>query len=449
MYLINLCIELAEFPLALKKAEVVPVHKSAEKFLMNNYRPISLISNVAKIFERIIYNRMSNFLIECNIISEYQYGFVKNKGTTDALNFVSNFIYDKLDKSKPTIIAFIDLAKAFDTVDHLILFDKLSFIGIRGKVLDFIMSYLTDRYQTVKIGDANSEYKMINIGVPQGTILGPLLFILYINDLLDRMPKGMILSYADDTALLSSAQSWCEARDRISHYLKEVATWMALNKLSLNTDKTTFISFGNYSDSVPHEIELKINDIKLERVESTKYLGVIFDYNMKWDKHIEYIINKTKYLVYVFYKLAKTMSMDTLLMIYHAFFNSIAAYGIIAWGGAYSNSLNQLQALQNRILKIICKNTIFNKNRPLKIATRFELESLSYHYLTLKNIYLKSNSITRNKTLALPKISKTVGFKDSLVRAIKLFNMLPNELKILSSSVDKIKNTLRQWLQEK
>lgn len=445
-YLINLCIELSVFPIAFKKAAVVPIHKSSKKCLMTNYRPISLISNLAKIFERVIHNRISNFIFESNIISENQFGFIKNRGTSNALNFLSDFLYSNLDKSKPTIVAFIDLAKAFDTVDHSILLDKLSYMGIRGNVLELIKSYLTDRFQMVRIGNTNSSYKLIDIGVPQGTILGPLLFILYINDLLCQMPKDTILSYADDTALLSGADSWCEAKDRISRKLNEVSIWMALNKLSLNVDKTVFMSFGNYKDSVPLEFELSINGKELQRVTHTKYLGLMFDYNMKWKEHIDYIINKTKYLVYVFYKLAKTMSSDTLLLIYYAFFHSIATYGIIAWGSAYANCLNQLQALQNKILKIISKNTFLNVNRPLNIKTAYELECLLYHYQSLKEKYCKSKSVTRMKILVQPKNTLSVGSKNSYSTAIKLFNLLPNERKTLSTSKNNIKTKLKEWL---
>jgi Reverse transcriptase (RNA-dependent DNA polymerase) len=269
------------------------------------------------------------------------------KTTSDTLNYISNIIYNKLDKSKPIIIAFIDLAKAFDTVDHHILFEKLNFIGIRGKALDLIVNYLSDRQQSVKIGEINSSYKQILMGVPQGTILGPLLFILYIYDLLCRMPDDQILSYADDTALIASAESWEETESQINFMLSVISNWMALNKLSLNYEKTVFMCFGNYIDSVPQKIYVKIKNKILKRVEQYKYLGIIFDFNMKWDSHVQYIISKTKYLTYVFYHLVKSLSIETLLLIYYAFFNSIATYGIIAWGGCLFK-YNKISAITSK-----------------------------------------------------------------------------------------------------
>ena len=153
-------------------------------------------------------------------------------------------------------------------------------------------SYLTDRRQKVKIQDCKSEYKEITTGVPQGTILGPLLFILYVNDLLEGMVNHTIMSYADDTVIISSDNTWSSAQEKMCAYLNHVAKWLAQNKLSLNVDKTVYMTLGNYCDSVPRTLNIKIGTQSIKRVKSNKYLGLHFDYNMKWDKHIRYIIKK-------------------------------------------------------------------------------------------------------------------------------------------------------------
>ena len=180
-YIFNLCIYKSIWPSALKESEIVPIHKSGSKYCTTNYRPISLISNIAKIFEKIIHNRLIKFFKDTNIISKWQYGFLKNKGTKDALNYVTHNIYSNLDKNNVVIAAFLDLSKAFDTICHKSLLYKLYNCGIRGPVLSLIQSYLSGRKQSVRFLNGNSSKRDIISGVPQGTILGPLFFILYIN----------------------------------------------------------------------------------------------------------------------------------------------------------------------------------------------------------------------------------------------------------------------------
>ena len=173
------------------------------------------------------------------------------------------------------------MAKAFDTVDHEILLDKLYCIGIRGQALDLLSSYLNDGYQRVKINDNESSYMKINTGVPEGTILGPLLFIIYINDLLTELPPDAISAYADDIAIITSGDTWDKAQDSMNRYLFIIDQCLARNKLSLNVGKTVYITFGNYYDSVPNQIDIKIKDKEINRAESSKYLRIMFDYNLR------------------------------------------------------------------------------------------------------------------------------------------------------------------------
>lgn len=447
VHIINLSIEKSIWPDKLKCAEIRPVHKSKEKSNPSNYRPISLISNIAKIFETIIYNRLLNFITNSNILSNKQFGFMKKLGTKDALNYVTNILYEKMDNSTPIAIAFLDLAKAFDCVNHEILLEKLSRYGIRGSAHKLLTSYLNNRYQRVKVNDSVSDFTLVKLGVPQGSILGPFLFIIYINDLLKSLPENVIISFADDTVVLAFDKLWSEVERKLNSSLETISTWLACNKLVLNTDKTVFMTFGNYCNSVPgeNEIIVKVKNKIIERVEVCRYLGIYIDYRLTWKAHIEYIISKSKYLIFLFYKLSQIMNTETMRIIYYALFHSLATYGIIAWGGAYTTNLSLLQNIQNRILKIVNKNKFVVSNNPLNLSQTFSYEALRYHFSTLKNLFVHSNSITRNKSIQLPNRKRNISSKNSYIKAIQLFNTLPNELKTLISPAS-ITKQLKKWI---
>ena len=193
--------------------------------------------------------------------------------------------------------------------------------------------------------------------------------------------------------------------------LHKISTWLALNKLSLNTDKTVYMEFGNQVDSTPKNLDITIQGTKINRVESTKYLGIIFYSNTRWKEYMKYIYNKTKYLIFIFYKLAKLMTTDTLRMIYYALFHSIISYGNIAWGGAYSNSKSLLNRLQIRLLKIINKNKFTLVKNPMSLDQIFSYESLTYHYEKLQLAYINSNSTTRKKSIQIPRRQLNISTK--------------------------------------
>lgn len=444
-HIISLCFIKGEWPDELKCAEIIPIHKSKEKFKPSNYRPISLISNFAKILEKILHNRLLKFINKCKIISDRQYGFLKNKSTKDALNFIMDKILVKLDKSEPIAITFLDLSKAFDTVDHKILLRKLYNYGIRGNAFELVASYLGGRLQRVRVNNVASDFVGMDVGVPQGTVLGPLLFILYVNDMLTETPDGQIISFADDTAVITTESSWARVEEKMNLQLMEISDWLALNKLTLNIDKTVFVTFGNYCDSVPDRFQVIIDNKEVKRVESCKYLGLSLDYRLNWSIHINNIVNKTKYLVFIFYKLSKIMQQKTLMIVYYSLFHSILSYGIIAWGGAYPTQKILLQRLQNKILKIINKNKFSLEKRPCNIDQQYALEAVLYHYEALSNMYSESSSQTRNKSIQLPKRLKTISSKRSYIKAILVFNKLPNELKVIGNK-KKRKRMLKEFI---
>lgn len=187
--------------------------------------------------------------------------------------------------------------------------------GIRGVAVDLIRNYLTNRKQVVKFRDVKSKACKVRIGVPQGTVLGPLLFIIYINDMFKVLPQNCLAAYADDTIIKCTSKTWKEAQLKMSEQLDKIGNWMCNNFLTLNVNKTNYITFGSYKDSIPDKFVLKIYDKVINRVYSCKYLGLIFDCHMRWYNHIKEVIRKTRYFLFIFSKLRNVMNKKNLKMI--------------------------------------------------------------------------------------------------------------------------------------
>ena len=452
------------FPEHLKKAEVIPVFKSGEDKKATNYRPISLISNFAKIYEKILKDRINSFITKHDIINYYQFGFQKGKNTEGAIKIVTDQICEAIDDNIPCISIFLDLAKAFDTVNHKILLEKLYNYGFRGTAQKIIESYLSNRKQVVKINDTTSDELTITCGVPQGTILGPILFILYINDLFEILSQGELISFADDTCLIVKGNSWIESQIKAELKLNLIKNWLNKNYLSLNVNKTVFITYGSYLDSVPQNITLKVHtnscsDNKCDcpcvnRVTVAKYLGVYIDYNLKWREHIRYITNKVRYLIYVFYKLNSVISKKQLMTMYYALFWTISTYGIIAWGGAYENTLKSLNEIQKKILKLIHKKnrtfsteTLYREEKIITIRKYFLEKSLIDNFSNIKTKFQELlEKGKRNKRVTPPNYKKDISRHNHYFISFRIFNLLREDIKISDINKKRNKKLIRDWI---
>ena len=227
----------AVFPDSLKIAEVIPIFKKGNTDKPTNYRPISLLSQFSKIFEKLIYNSIYSYLEKFDLLSNRQFGFRLNSSTVHAIGIIHDKLIQKLDNNLCSCCIFLDLSKAFDTVDHNILISKLDYyFGIRGTVLDLMKSYL--RYQYVKINDCISSYQNVTCGIPQGSSLGVLLFLMYVNDL-PKCSKFTTTSFADDTYLTLSDESLTNLENKANEQLTNIDIWLRCNKFSLNYSKTT------------------------------------------------------------------------------------------------------------------------------------------------------------------------------------------------------------------
>ena len=276
-YIINLSLTTGEYPELLKVVKVIPIHKGGSTQDVNNYRPISLLSIFDKIIEKIVHKNLYFFLEAHNILFDNQFGYWKNNLTTHALIQITDLIKKSIDKGKYGCGIFTDLRKAFDTVNHEILLTKLEHYGIRGNMLDWFRSYLSKRKQYISINGQSSELLDITCGVPQGSVLGTLLFLIYINDLPNVSEVLNFYLFADDTNIYYESKTLKDIEKTINEELNKLFIWLNVNRLFLNIDKTNYIIFHPYNTSMEGHITIKINNKVIDQKEYIKYLGVLMD----------------------------------------------------------------------------------------------------------------------------------------------------------------------------
>ena len=353
VYLCNLSIEQGVFPRELKLANGLPLYKTDDPFLFNNYRPVSLLSILSKVFEKIMYYRLIEYLEAYKIIINNQFGFRKNHSSYMALMVFMNELITSLENGKIVVGVFLDFSEAFDTVDHHILLSKLEHYGIRGNALSWFRNYLTDRKQYVTYNGSTSPTKSIRCGVPQGSILGPLLFLIYINDLYLVCNHCTPILFADDTNLFISGVDIDHMQNILNDELHHISQWLMTNKLSLNVKKTHYMVIIK-KRIARSGMMIKINGQAISEVSKTKFWGVIIDNKINWKDHISYIAGKVSRGIGMMIKARKYLQKEALLTLYYTFIYPYFTYCNHIWGATYISNLNKLIKLQNAVLRIMC-----------------------------------------------------------------------------------------------
>ena len=349
--LVNISISTGIVPDVLKLAKIVPVHKSKSRDEFSNYRPISLLTSLSKVLERVIHKRLYAFLEQCLILNSNQYGFRKKHNTIDAvIKFISDISIAE-DSNNSTLAIYLDLSRAFDTLNHTLLLKKLEHYGIRGISLQWFKSYLSNRSHYVEYQKHKSIVKNIECGVPQGSILGPLLFIIYINDLPKVLEHTKIILFADDATVYVSGRNIDNLYAILNGELKVLLDWFRANILSLNESKTQHMFFGNKPLQNINTIEL--NNNKVCQVQHFKLLGITIDDKLKWNEHINVVNQRVARALFAINKIKKCLPKAHLKMLYHAIVYPHLTYGISLWGAASEVHKSQLKITQKKIIRTI------------------------------------------------------------------------------------------------
>ena len=448
--IINQCFSFNIFPNLLKIAKVTPVYKKGDSDLFENYRPVSVLSSVSKVFEKVMYNQMYDHFVKSKIFFPSQYGFRKNHSTEFAVLEVVDRIIKGMDQNKLPINIYLDLSKAFDTLDHGILLHKLSYYGLSEEAVQLFRSYLSDRRQYVELSCTVSDQCSITCGVPQGSILGPLLFTIYVNDLFLATDIFHPVLYADDTTLITSIFTTVQNSEEIINYeLRNVSDWLKLNKLSLNVSKTKAMVFHCQQRVVSYP-ELYLEGRPIEFVKHFKFLGIIMDENLKFGNHIDQVGKKVSKVAGIMNRLKHFLPTNILKTIYNALILPHFTYGLSLWG----SKAGKLFILQKKAVRLITKShyrahtsVMFKNLRLLKINDLCVLHDYmfcfkfhnnlvpEYFITTLSDEYHHEYLTRRRGERRIPAVSHEFARNAISYRFPVCFNQMPLDIKIKMDTV--------------
>lgn len=445
-YIVNLTLTTGIFPKQLKLAKVTAIFKGGEINNLSNYRPISVLPTLSKIFEGVIHERLTSFFDKHQIIATNQYGFQKHRSTEQALIHIKEKIIVNMESRKYTLGLFLDIQKAFDSIHFDLLLKKLSSCGIRGIALDIVENYLHDRHQIVGINETTSAEMKLKQGVPQGSLLGPLLFLVYINDIVNIPGSSDIIMYADDTNIFFSSNSLTFLETEVNEYLAHLSNWLQQNKLRLNASKTTYIIFRPINKPLIEAVNIKYEGHTIARVKEQKFLGVWFQEELNWSAHVKHLVTALARTVGCLYKISHLVPLWLKRNMYYSLFYSKLTYGILVWGTTTQKNYNQLVVLQKKILR--CFENFHGKFRDLPTSPLFVKHSILkadqlYYFRLVQMIHKnklyvdadaeKRHYCVRRPMRRIPKIRTNYGKQSATYQVPHVLNMLADNLNFNTS----------------
>lgn len=326
----------------MKRAKVTVIYKSGDKNAFSNYRPISVLPVLSKPLEKLVLLRLDSFCNKHSLISPFQFGFRKGMSTELALLTQKEIILKSFLDKKLIMGIFIDFTKAFDSLNHQTLIAKLEFYGFRGIALEFLKSYLSNRKQCVAINNNFSSLMNLNAGVPQGSILGPQLFNLYINDIGNIAEKSQLIVYADDTSIFVQSDNPSDLCNNVNSTLQNLYEWSNRNSLQINSAKTKAVLFTPYQKPIIYNFNIHIGNNPIEVASEAKTLGVTFHQHLSWNSHVQHILTHLAKISGVLWRLRYILPLKFKLLIYNALFYAQLNYCGLVWGTTSKENINKI-----------------------------------------------------------------------------------------------------------
>lgn len=393
-YIINLIFSSSIYPKKLQVSKVSVIFKGGDKSVFSNYRPISIIPIFSKCIEKLLGERITSFVQKHKILTDCQYGFVKGKSTETALLMQKELILESFENQSCTLGIYIDFSKAFDCLNHETLLLKLECYGFRGTFLELIRSYLTHRQQHVVVHGQLSYNRAIDCGVPQGSILGPLLFNLYVNDIVRTDHNAKFIIYADDASLFFSARTIAEMVKNANAALHNLLQWSTASSLIINPKKTKAILFRPKNKAVGNLPNIVLGSTYVEIVPSIKSIGVTLHENMLWDTHVTDVAKRLAKIVGVLTRVRSLLPQAVKHLIYNCLFHSCVSYCHLVWGVTTCSNILRLHRLQKKAVRMIANTSYYSHTQPL--FSSLNIVPITTLYSTLLERRYKKDCINSN-----------------------------------------------------